>query len=563
MNKYIVDLPHALSAADVITALDSSESGMSTKSAEERMSVYGPNALKSKKGNTKTKIFLGQFLSPLIFILLGSAILTFFLKEYLNTIVILVAVFINVLLGFYQEYKAEEAIAKLNSYIKERAIVLRDGSEMEIDSSSIVLGDIIKLTYGSRVPADVRLVLINALKIDESILTGESMPVAKTIEPLDAGKSLPERTNMAYAGTLVVDGFAHGIVTSIASETQIGKITDLVGSNTHAQTPLQKSISSFAWFVFMVTILFVVLIFVLGVSRGQDVVSMLLLSLAVAVAVVPEALPIVTTVILSIGSQKIAKSGGVVRSLSASETLGSATLIMTDKTGTLTAGDMELVNIFSLDEILVGKEEPLHEPSDFLKQKINILEYAIKNIDVVVENPSDAITDWKFAGRVLERNVAKVARTLAPEALRENFTYSTNTVVPFSSKHKFSVVLDKGEFVAMGAPDILALRSSMDKNIYDKILNKIDQASVDGMRLVAVAVKKYNGSDFDLESEKDLDFIGLLAFRDPLRPEVKQAIIDIENLGTKLVIITGDLPGTALALTREIGSGIQDRNHIA
>ena len=319
--------PWALSADDIFAQLNTVESGLTEEEAKIRIGKYGRNAFASKDKTNPLFLFLKQFLSPLIFLLLAAAVLTsIFLHEGPDTAVILFAVLLNVALGFYHEYSAENTLEKLKTYIKDRARVIRDGLEQEIDSELVVPGDIIKLAYGSRVPADTRIVSVNSFRVDEAVLTGESMSVEKIEGIVNVSALVAERKNIAHAGTLIVQGYAIGVVYATGNSTEIGCIAGIVSKTTKTKTPLQKGVGYLAWLIFAAVIVLVSGILVLGLSRGGSFVEMMLLSAAVAVGAVPESLPIALTVILAIGASRIAEKKGVVRKLNAAETLGSTTL---------------------------------------------------------------------------------------------------------------------------------------------------------------------------------------------------------------------------------------------
>src|SRR3990167_9127817 len=343
----MITQPWALSTTEVIDKLETKPTGLTDKKAANRLLQYGNNTFHNKEKISVTALFLKQFLSPLIFLLLGAGVLTFILAELAETFVIALAVLLNVLLGFYHEYHAENTLVKLTTYIKDRARVIRNGIEQEIDSLLLVPGDIVKLSYGTRVPADARILSVNDFSVDEAILTGESMPVSKSVEGITLTALVAERKNIAHAGSLVVQGYATAVVYGTGNETEIGQIASVVSKTTRTKTPLQKGIGRLAWLIFFIVCLIVTLILILGITRGESLIPMLILSVAVAVGAVPEALPIALTVILAIGSERIASKKGIVRKLTAAETLGSTTLIMTDKTGTLTLADMQLVGVHS------------------------------------------------------------------------------------------------------------------------------------------------------------------------------------------------------------------------
>ena len=342
----MITQPWALSASEVIAKLETTQTGITDREAGIRLIKYGNNTFHNKEKINAVSLFLKQFLSPLIFLLIGASILTAVLEEWINTAMIALAVLLNIGLGFYHEYHAENTLDKLTTYIKDRARVIRNEQEQEIDSALLVPGDVVKLSYGARVPADARILSLNNFYVDEAILTGESVPVNKKEDPVPVTALVAEQSNIAHAGSLVVEGYASAVVYATGNKTEIGKIAGIVSRTERTKTPLQKGIMHLAWLIFLVVSVLVLGILVLGVARGESILPMLVLSAAVAVGAVPEALPIALTVILAIGAERIANKKGIVRKLTAAETLGSTTLIMTDKTGTLTLADMRLVGIY-------------------------------------------------------------------------------------------------------------------------------------------------------------------------------------------------------------------------
>ncbi|MDO8686797.1 MAG: cation-transporting P-type ATPase [Candidatus Berkelbacteria bacterium] len=551
--------PWAQSGSEVMEQLHSTPTGITEKEATARLIKYGDNTFHSKEKINITALFLKQFLSPLIFLLIGAGVLTFILAEWVETIVITLAVFLNVLLGFYHEYHAENTLDKLKTYIKDRARVIRGGIEQEIDSLLLVPGDIIKLSYGARVPADARILAVNDFSVDEAILTGESMPVGKHEEIITLTSLVAEHKNIAHAGSLVVQGYATAVVYGTGNETEIGKIASVVSKTKRTATPLQRGIGRLAWFIFFIVCIIVVGILILGLTRGELLIPMLILSAAVAVGAVPEALPIALTVILAIGAERIANKKGIIRKLTAAETLGSTTLIMTDKTGTLTLADMQLVSVNEVSKILgrhLPKEEENISSKTFSSEQKTLLELSLLNVDVSIENPEEDKSKWVFRGRPFEVNIVKACRTHnisldAISSLSTNFTSSI--VLPFNSTNKFSVALKDNNYVVMGAPDILLSRSSISKEEYLQIESWIEEVSREGKRLIGIATipkkpKKY----FSMEDVKDMNFLGMFAFYDPIRPAVPAAIKNIESHGVKMVLVTGDLVGTALSVAKSL-----------
>jgi Ca2+-transporting ATPase len=544
--------PWSLLPTDLNKVLNTSQKGITDKEAEARLLIYGSNTFHTKEKIKALPIFLKQFVSPLIFLLVGAAVLTGILHEWVNTAVISFAVLLNVLLGFYHEYHAENTLDKLTTYIKDRARVIRDGREEEIDSSLLVPGDLVKLSYGSRVPADARIVSLNNLRIDEAVLTGESIPIEKKEDIVSLKAEITERTNIAHAGTLVVQGYATALVYATGNTTEIGKIAGIVSRVDRSKTPLQKGVGHLAWMIFIAVMVIVVGVLILGVARGESLLPMLVLSAAVAVGAVPEGLPIVFTVILAIGAERIASKKGVVKKLAAAETLGSTTLIMTDKTGTLTQADMQLVGIHSKELLLSDRFDSSNQEAFSHEQK-RLLELSLYNVDVSVENPNETKDKWTFRGMPFEVNIVKACRAHNVSIDSVLSTYSP-IIFPFNSTNKFSVAEQGENYIVMGAPDILLKNSDISKEEYIKLLSKIEDISSEGKRLIGIATlsKKHIKKRINPEDVKGINFLGMFVFYDPIRPEASVAIKNIESHGMKMVIISGDLAGTALSVAKSL-----------
>ncbi|MDB5254991.1 MAG: hypothetical protein JWL92_367 [Candidatus Nomurabacteria bacterium] len=541
----------SVDSTQLIEMLKTSHQGLSAQEATERLETYGSNVFHKHEKKSATSIFLQQLASPLIFILIGAAVITFILQEWVEVAVIMLAVVFNVSLGFYREFHAENTLEKLSTFIKDRSRVMRDGYEQEVDSQTLVPGDIIKLTYGSRVPADARIISSTTIRIDEAVLTGEAVAVEKSHQPVPEDATVAERTSLAHAGTLVVDGFATAVVVATGDHTEIGKIASLVSGTHRAVTPIQKGLSRLAWIIFAIVIAIVVGIFLLGIWRGQPLLEMLILAVAVSVGAVPESLPIALTVILSIGAERIAQKRGIARTLMAAETLGSTSLIMTDKTGTLTEANMKLVGIYTEQDFFNG----ISAVKPYETTNKNMIEMALTNVDVLIENPDDDVSAWEFKGKPFEVNIAKTARDNGIDVSQFNSGNATPMLVPFNSTHKFSVSTLGETYTVMGAPDILLARSEMDGALRTAIESWIAQASFEGKRLIAVATTKKHVAA--VAGAKNLSFEGILAFHDPVRVEVPAAIAKIEQLGIRIVMVTGDLKGTAISVAEELGWDIR------
>jgi len=551
-NSDISKQPWSVDVSDIYLGLHTSAEGLSREEVTGKEKRFGKNIFQSHEKKSAMSIFAKQLASPLIFILIAAGVVTGLLKEWVEVSIISLAVLVNTLLGFYREYHAETTLEKLSTYIKDRAIVIRTGKEQEVDSSMLFPGDILKLSYGNRIPADARLIETNNLSVNEAILTGESDAVQKNIGILAVSAEVAERKNMVHAGTLVVDGFARAVITATGNNTEIGKIAGLVSQTNRAKTPIQKGVERLAWIIFAVVILIVTAIFILGVFRGQDFFEMLILSVAVSVGAVPEALPIALTVILSIGAERIAKKKGITRTLLAAETLGSTTLIMTDKTGTLTEANMKLVGVHTTEELISGEKRDADNKA--------LLRAALTNVDVFVENSDDHIDVWSFKGKPFEVNIVKTAREQGVDISSIKQGSSSSILIPFNSSHKFSVSRNENDFTIMGAPDILLARSKISKEEFLVIESWIAHASSEGKRLIAIGSVKSLPDTLSIHDVQNISFLGIMAFHDPIRKNVAKAIDRIQALGTKIIMITGDLKGTALSVANELGWNVSEKH---
>ncbi|MEK7480165.1 MAG: HAD-IC family P-type ATPase [Patescibacteria group bacterium] len=531
--------------ADVVDALESDvRDGITEGEAARRLKIYGANIIEQSHSAAGFFIFLDQFKSPLILVLAIAGIITLSIGHLRDSLFIFAALTVNVGLGFYQEHKAERALAGLKSYLRERARVIRGGVEKEVDAASLVPGDLLRLSQGDRVPADARLVFVNDLQIDEALLTGESLPAEKSAEPSAPDTGLDDQTSMVFAGTLVTEGLGTALVCRTASATELGKIAALVGRTDNEDTPLQAAIKKFSSHAGMILGALTVLVFELGIYTGHSVADMFITSVAVAVAAVPEGLPIALTVILAIGVQRMAERKGVIRKLVAAEALGSTTFILTDKTGTLTMAKMELAKL--LPE---GMEKNI------------LLELAILNSNVLVENRQDPIPEWRMSGKILEVSLVRAAALRGISDVEVKQQYKIVRSLPFNAVNKFSASLvghaGKHELIFFGAADILVERSLMSDSEKRHTLQRIHALATGGEFVVAVAAKTVDGKEAtafpkEVKAER-LSFRGLITLRDPIRPGVAEAIRRVEHAGIRTVIMTGDHRGTAEAIAREVG----------
>ena len=549
------------------------ETGLTSDEARLRLKTYGRNEFKAKHSKGPVRLLVQQFVSPLILILIAAALLTAFLGEWLDTSIILFAVVVNAVLGFIQEYKAERAIESLTSYITHRTRIIRDGVEQEVEPKFIVPGDLLHITGGARITADARIVRELNFSADEALLTGESLPVEKTTDILSETTTLAERTNMIFAGTLGMNGSCYAVVTATGSNTEIGALAKLVDTTTSEKTPLQKALGQLTWIIILVTTVVVAGVFLVGIMNDVPFYEMLLISIAVLVGSVPEALPVGLTAILAIGVERIAKRNGIIRNLTASETLGSTTLIITDKTGTLTEANMQLVDIDTAGDLLAPDYQPSEPRHSFDDVQQELLALARAASDVVIENPDADPADWVMSGSLLETNIARAAGLyhISPTASDKS---AIQTRIPFSSKYKFSAVripahllpggLEQYEdpHVVMGAPDILIERAYLGHDEKAKLQSSVAALSGAGRRVLGIALVTPHAEPHHITTEhiRHVTFLGALSFVDPIRPEVPAALERIAHYHTRVIMATGDLPGTALAVAQELGWDVTEHN---
>lgn len=526
----------SLATTEALKALDSRAEGLDEVEAKRRQKTFGHNCLAKTQRLAKTAIVLNQFKSPLIIVLLVAGGLTLFLKEWVDAGVIWAALAVNALMGFWQENKAEAVLAHLRSYIHTRARVRRENNEHTLDAEELVPGDVLRLSLGDRVPADARILTTNNCLADESVLTGESLPVAKKEAAVAVSAPLVNRTSMLYSGTLIVEGYCNAVVTSIGERTEFGRIAALTAKRERERTPLQKTITRFAAWTGIIIAVFVAILFSAGLFSGYNVKDMFVLAVAVAVSSVPEGLPVALTVILAVGVERLARRKGIVRKLLAVETLGSTDVILTDKTGTLTQGKMSLAAILPQ-----GREEQ----NDFLAD-------VVLSTDVVIDNPQAEPKKWHVSGRLMEASLvqeAGVRGVLLPKLLKTNKIINH---VPFSSAQKcaLTTVERQGEknTLVLGAPEVVLNFCTLSKDKQNGILKQVNHRAKTGERLLALASRRGSVGD-----KTNFTFRGLVAFRDPLRPSIKATVERTRALGIKTVIVTGDHQGTAEAVARETG----------
>lgn len=566
---------------EILSKFETSERGISSEEAKKRLDKFGKNKLEEEQRINKLKIFIHQLASPLIYILIIAGLVTIFLKEYIDAAVIFSVVILNAIIGYFQEYKAEQSVRALKKMLIPRAKVIRDGIEREINSEEIVPGDIVVLYSGIRVPADIRLIHTVELKIDESILTGESLPAEKHHHVLKEGNlTYGDQKNMAFMGTIVVSGRAKGVVVSTGMNTVFGKIAMHIKEAETVKAPLQEKIQSFANIVGIAVVISSILLFVMGWIIGEPLKEMFMTAVASAVAAIPEGLPMVVTVTLAVGVMRMAKQHAIVRKLHAVETLGSTTVICTDKTGTLTKNEMTVKFIYDGKKIY-EIEGSGYEPKgrilynglevDLKKGHEALIEVLRIGLLCNESNIFEENNEFRLEGDPTEGALIVAAMKAGLKRAEEEIKYELIELVPFESERGYMATLHKhrGEKIIFikGAPEkILEL---CHKNIWNDEINKREISSIinrfakEGMRVLAFAFAKVP-KDVEELSCKEIEtcygkdgliFTGLQAMIDPPRPEAIEAIRGCKKAGIRVVMITGDHAVTAKAIGSMLGIG--------
>lgn len=565
---------HALNKKEVLDELKTTENGLSEKNALLRLQKYGENKLKETHKIKPFVIFLKQFHSFLIYILLAVSIISAFLKNWVDFGVILGIVFLNSTLGFVQEYRAEKAIKKLKEFLVPKVKVLREGKLKEINSIHLVPGDILVLNEGDKVMADARLVSVSDLQANESVLTGESMPQNKSIEPIDIETSLIERKNIVFMGTTIARGHGKAVVVSTGMASEFGKIARLVQKVERTETPLQKKLNIFSRQLGIGILFLCAFITIAGVLAGLGKLQMFLTGVSLAVAAIPEGLPAVITICLALTVQRMFKVNALIRKLPAAETLGRTTVICTDKTGTLTAEEMTVRKVYCSNKIMDVFERDGKNIFDHKNKRLSIkeeksLELLLK-IGCLSSNARMEVDGDGFdysIGDPTEKAIVSLAHKagLIKKELTENelrikeysFTSARKimSIVREKNKQKASyvkgapvIVLERcsHEFVNGSVVALSADRREELKAIYIEMASR-------ALRVLAFAFKPLSRDINQNAAENKLIFVGFQGMLDPPRKEVKEALWHCMNAGIKVIMITGDSEITAKAVAEEIG----------
>ena len=563
---------HEMEWPDAVRELKTeSARGLSSKEATQRLSGYGPNELKAAAHSSAWSLFLSQFKNILIIILLIATLLSLFLGHMVEAITITVIVFFAVFLGFIQEYRAERALEALQKMAAPTATVVRDGDEMEIPARELVPGDIILLAAGDKIPADARLIQAINLQTEEAALTGESLPVEKNeaaIPQPDLG--VGDRKNIVYSGTIASYGRGKAVVTATGMNTEFGKITGMLQSVKTVQTPLQKNLDRVGSILAKAALAIVAVIIVLGVLRGQPFLEMLLFGVALAVAVVPEALPAVVTISLAVGVQRMVKRNALIRRLPTVETLGSTSVICSDKTGTLTKDEMTIRKIYVRGDIFEVSGSGYIPQGSFslhgteIKPNVELIELLRGGTLASDARLVEVEGRWDIKGDPTEGALVVAAEKAGLKKSEVENNFPRIQEIPFTSETKRMTTLHKisnGNIAySKGAPEIILASCSnfsacgkiqaLDNAARENILAAAQNMAKEALRVIAIASKQTPSIE---GAEENMTFLGLVGMIDPPRPEAKASIKTCERAGIKPVMITGDHPVTAQAIASELG----------
>lgn len=560
--------------------------GLSEKEAKKKLLEHGPNLLFEKKKISLIKLLLSQFKDIMVIILMVATAISAFMGEITEAVTIIAIIVLNALLGFVQEFRTEKTMEALKSLTAPAAKVLRGGRHVHIPAEQIVPGDVIILEAGDRIPADAVILESSNIQVDESLLTGESVPVEKFAVSPDTETGAGERKNRVFMGTSVTGGRARALVTATGMNTEMGGIADMIQNIEDEQTPLQKRLARLGKIIAAGCLVMCAIVTAAGIMRGEGVFSMFLSGISLAVAAVPEGLPALVTISLALGVQRMLKRNALIRRLPAVETLGCAEVICSDKTGTLTQNMMSVRKIYVGDRLVElkvkrgdrnvffsnGKSiDPLKDRTLRLALEIAAV---CNNAGLVRERSKDDMAKWSFTGDPTEGAlmVASAMAGLTPEVLSS--LYYRIDEVPFDSSRKcMSVVcsnkMDETLVFTKGAPDMLLKKCTsicqkkgvtlLTRELRRKILEANDEMAQDALRVIAVAYKRLDSLPYNRdELESNLTFIGLIGMLDPPRPETAEAVIRCRLAGIKPVMITGDHKLTAIAIAKELNIYSED-----
>lgn len=576
--------PHSMTAADVLAALGAREGGLSEAEAADRLARHGPNSLPAPPGRHPVLRFLAHFHNVLIYVLLGAAVITASLGHLVDTGVILAVVLANAIIGFIQEGRAEQAMAAIRQMIAPRASVLREGRRRSIDAADLVPGDIVLLEAGEKVPADLRLIEVAGLRIEEAILTGESVPVEKATAPVARDAAIGDRGCMGFSGTLVAGGSGRGVVVATGGATEIGHISGMLSRVETLTTPLVAQMDAFARWLTVLILLIAAVLLVYGYFVGHMPFADLFMAVVgLSVAAIPEGLPAVLTITLAVGVQAMARRHAIVRRLPAIETLGSVSVICTDKTGTLTRNEMMVSSVVTADHVFSVSGEG-YAPNGGIRlgdaeidgaehgRLIEIAEIAALCNDAALHEHADG---WRIEGDPMEGALHALAGKILRGAVDHFAIWPRADTIPFDAIHRYMAVLvqdpdGQARILVKGAPERVIAMCATQRTADGGTAplegadwhRKVEAIAAQGQRVLALAARPVPADHRGLgaaDLEGHLVLIGLVGLIDPPRAEAIEAIADCHGAGIRVKMITGDHAGTATAIAHKIGLRNPDR----
>src|SRR3989339_139794 len=537
---------HTKSAEETLLDLECSIGGLSSSEVASRSEHYGKNYLEEAKKQTLLEIFVEQFKSPVIYILLIAAAISFAIKEFSDAGFIMAALAMNAVVGTYQEYTASERADALRKVIKTYVNALRDGNRVEILSEDITVGDIVFFESGVKVPADIRLLETYELQVNESLLTGESIEVNKNCNYISGNVDEPlgERQNMLYGGSLVTKGRAIGVVSAIASQTEVGKIASLLASSKETKPPLILRMEKFSINISKMIGIIAILIIMLGIYREIPLKEIFFLTVALVVSAIPEGLPVAITVALSVASGVMSRRNVIVRKLSAIEGLGSCTLIASDKTGTMTQNRLSV-------EYFVTKERT-YNPDEHIDEHV-VLTAILCNESTFHKKEGESV----FIGDQVDVALLRYALALDESLFEKYKTLKPLNQIPYEPVNKYSAasyeINGKKVHFIKGSPEVILSKCILVEDDAKTVLEHVDTWADKGFRNIALA---YKPSDEKEIAEDGYIYLGFAAITDPLREGVKEAVKTAEEAGIEVVMVTGDHPNTAFYIAKELGIAI-------
>ena len=572
------DMPHALDVDDVLASLAAGRDGLSTQEVTARIRTYGPNRLPEAKRRGPIRRFLVHFHNVLIYVLLGAAVITAAMRHVADTAVILAVVVVNAVIGFIQEGRAEQAMNALREMLSPRTAVLRDGRRVGIDSAEVVPGDIVLLEAGDRVPADLRLFEATGLRVDEAILTGESVPVEKFVDPVADDAPIGDRTSMAFSGTLVAGGAGRGVVVTTGAYTEIGKISGLLSRVQSLETPLIHQMDRFGRWLTAVILLIAGVLLVYGHLVGHLPFAELFMAVVgLSVAAIPEGLPAVLTITLAVGVRAMARRNAIVRRLPAIETLGSVSVICTDKTGTLTRNEMMVATVATVDHVY-SVSGTGYAPEGSIRLGEQVVDPGQHNLLHEIARAAALCNDaalhfhpegWRIEGDPMEGALHALAGKIMADGSEPFSGWTRTDVIPFDASARYMATLHhdhtgNAEIHVKGAPERVLTMCASQRTAngetgpieVESWSREVEEIASQGQRVIALAVRSVRQDHPALNAtdvEGRLILLGLVGLIDPPRREAIDAVAECHDAGIRVKMITGDHAGTAMAIARQIG----------